>query len=53
MVTKKELEDLVSQVNSVLAGLDERIKKLENPPPSTNRAKKQQNSWLLLTCMVE
>lgn len=44
MVTKKELEELVSQVNAVLAGLDERIKKLEEKPTSTNRARKQQNS---------
>lgn len=44
MVTKQELERLVEQVNQVLAHLDERLKKLENKPASTNRAKKQQNS---------
>lgn len=44
MVTKKELEELVEQVNQVLAHLDTRLQKLEKARPSTNTSKSKQNS---------
>ena len=44
MVTKRELEDVLDQVNAILKAYDERLKKLENTPKTTARATKKNES---------
>jgi len=46
VVTKKEFQDMIEQINGILTKLDERLKELENAkaPRTTKTAKSQENT---------
>ena len=46
VVTKKEFQEIIEQMNGILTKLDQRIKQLEEPKPtrSTKTTKGQENT---------
>ena len=45
VVTKKEFQEIIEQMNSILTKLDERLKELENQKPSrTTKTTKSQET---------